>query len=184
MTLFSYLILGSAVLVVLFIYILLTYNSVIRQIYRVKQEYSNIDIQLKKRSSLLQNLVDIVKTYAKHEKQTFEDIAKARSMVDISKNVTDSARAENLLSQTYRSLYVVVESYPELKANENFQNLHNEFKRTEDSIAIYREEYNKAVLQYNTLIQTFPNLLVTTLFNFQPSPFFEAKNTDDNKITI
>jgi LemA protein len=184
MSLFSYLTIFSSLLVILFIYNWLTYNSFIRQLNRVKLEYSNIDIQLKRRSSLLQNLVDIVKAYAKHEESTFADVARARSAIDHSKNATDFAKAENLLTQTANSLYAVVENYPELKANENFQSLQNELKRTEDIIAIYREEYNKAVLQYNTLIQTFPNVLAATIFNFNIALFFQASDVTENKLNI
>jgi LemA protein len=184
MTLFSYLLIVSCLLILFFMYMWSTYNSFVRQINRVKNEYSNIDIQIKRRSSLLQNLADMVKAYAKHEQSTFENVAKARSAVEESSNANDYARAQTLIDETVRSLYVVVENYPELKANENFQSLQKELTRTEDIVAVYREEYNKAVLQYNTLIQIFPNVIIATVFNFKSSEYFEASKVQDNKVTI
>jgi LemA protein len=184
MTLFSYLIIISALLIFFFLYLWATYNSFIRQQNRVMSEYSNIDIQLKRRSSLLQNLADLVKAYAKHEESTYENVAKARSAIEESTNASDFAKAENIMEQTVKSLYVVVENYPELKASDNFQSLQNELKRTEDVIAIYREEYNKATLQFNTLIQTFPNVICAAMFGFKSISFFQASSAADYKVII
>lgn len=184
MTLFIYLIILTVFLLFVFMFMWSTYNSFVRQKYRVMNEYSNIDVQLKRRSSLLQNLADVVKAYAKHEKETFTEVAQARAAVETSKNATDFAQADTMVNQSALSLFGVVERYPDLKASENYQNLQREFQRTEDTIAVYREEYNKAVLQFNTIIHTFPNVLVATVFNFQSAYFFQANQGNDSKVSI
>lgn len=141
---------------------------------QVKTDYSDIDVQVKRRSSLIQNIADLVKDYAKHEKDTFENVSKARSAVDTSQTAHESAKAENMLSQTLRSLFSVVENYPKLQASENYKLLVAELKSTENFIAEYREEYNKSVQEYNNLVQTFPNLLIASLFGFKEEQLYQA----------
>jgi LemA protein len=155
-----------------------TYNTFIKSRNQVKTDYSDIDIQLKRKVSLVEQLVILIKEYAKHEKETFENVAKARSALDTSKNATDAAKAENMLSQTLRSLFAVVENYPKLQANENYQTTIAELKQTENNIAKYREEYNQTVQRYNNLVQTFPNLVSAAIFNFKSAKLFQ-----DNKIS-
>jgi LemA protein len=149
------------------------YNRFIVQRNKVKTDYSDIDIQLKRRASLIDQLASLVKEYAKHEKETFEDVAMARSALDTSKSVKEAAKAENMLSSTLRSLFSVVENYPKLQASENFITLRDDLKETENMIAQYRETYNKTVQDYNNLVQTFPNLLAARLFQFYDEEFFE-----------
>lgn len=184
MTVFTFLLSLSAVLFVLLLYFWSAYNSFVKKHNQVLTDFSDIDIQIKRRASLIQNLADIVKAYAKHEKGTFEEVAKARSAADTSSSAKESAEANNMLSQTLKSLFAVVENYPKLQANENFQDLQNQLRGTEDLIAEYREEYNKTVLNYNTSIQTFPNLFAASLFNFKPAQLFAAADSADNKVEI
>ncbi|HCM38199.1 MAG: LemA family protein [Candidatus Gottesmanbacteria bacterium GW2011_GWB1_43_11] len=158
----------------LLLYIWSAYNSMIRRRNQVKTDFSDIDIQLKRRSSLIQNLVDLVKDYARHEKETFENVAKARAAVDTSKTAGESARADNMLTQTLRSLFMVVENYPKLQASDNYKQLREDLVDTENLIAMYREDYNRSVQRYNNLIQTFPNLFVAQLFKFYEEEFFTA----------
>lgn len=184
MTLFNDLAIAAGLLLVGFLWLWATYNSFVKQQNQVKTDFSDIDIQVKRRSSLIQNLADMVKGYAKHEKETFSDVAKARSAVDNSQGAKDSAVAENMLSTTLRSLFAVVEAYPELQASKNFQGLQDELKETENLIATYREQYNLSVQKYNTMIQTFPNLFASSLFRFSPAELFQASSTPDNKIAL
>lgn len=152
-----------------------TYNNFIRSRNQVKTDYSDIDIQVKRKASLVEKLMMLTKEYAKHEKDTFENVAKARSALDSAKNVKDTAKAENMLSNTLRQLYVVVESYPKLQANDNYKNTIEELKQTEDKIARYREEYNLTVQSYNNQVQTFPNLLAARLLGFESEDLFQEK---------
>lgn len=162
----------SGVLAVLFLYVWATYNAIIKKRNQVKTDFSDIDVQLKRKGSLIQNLVELVKEYAKHEKETFQGVAQARSALDTSKSTHDTAKAENMLTQTLRSLFMVVEQYPKLVASENYKQLRDDLNETENLIASYREEYNRSVQDFNNFIQTFPNLLVATSFGFHEEELF------------
>ena len=164
----------SLFLFFLLIYLWSTYNELVTKKNRVRTDFADIDVQLKRRASLIDNLVDTVKAYAKHEEETFENVARARSALESSRGARQTAEAENALTQTLRSLFAVVENYPKLQASENFQQLRTDLKETENSIAHYREEYNQTVLSYNNLVQTFPNLLVAGLFRFESEELFQA----------
>lgn len=173
MTLFQSLLVVSGVLIFALLYLLTTFNHLIKLRNRVKTDFSDIDIQLRRRASLIQNLVDMVREYTKHENHTFKDVAAARSALDNSKTTHQTAQANNMLTETLRSLLMVTEDYPELKATENYQQLRQDLLQTENGIAQYREEYNQTVEKYNNTIQTFPNLLVAGLFGFEPSDLFQ-----------
>lgn len=151
-----------------------TYNRLVRFHNQVHADYSNIDIQLKRRASLIDNLVAIVKSYAKHEKDTFTQVAQARAAVSGSKTVRDAASADVLLSSSLMGLFGIVENYPELKASENYQKLREDLVSTENGIALYREQYNASVLHYNNTILTFPTMMVARLFGFAPEEFFRT----------
>ena len=163
----------SVILFFVLLYIWSKYNLFIKKRNQVKTDYSDIDIQLKRRASLIEQLANMVRGYAKHEKETFENVAKARSALDTSKTASDAAQAENMLAQTLRSLFAVVENYPKLQASENYKTLRDDLKETENLIAGYREEYNRSVQNYNNTIQIFPNLLVAALFQFQEKELFQ-----------
>lgn len=155
------------------------YNVLVKKRNQVRTDISDINIQLKRKIELVDKLISLVKDYAKHEKETYENVAKARSAIDTSKTASDTAKVENMLTETLRSLMVVVEDYPKLQANESYQQLQLDLKEIEDRIAQYREEYNITVQKYNNRIQTFPNLLIASLLGFKEEyPYQLAENAD------
>ncbi len=173
-TLFTILSIFSGVLVLTLLYLWATYNAFVTKRNQVKTDFSDIEVQIKRRASLIERLALMVKEYTKHEKETFEDVAKARSALDTSKTVKEKAKVENMLTETLRSLFMVTENYPKLEANENFLALREDLKETENFIAKYREEYNQSVQEYNNLTQTFPNLLAAWLFKFPEEELFQV----------
>ncbi len=132
-------------------------------------------MQLKRRSSLIPNLVETVKGYASHERETFENVTRARAALQTAGSPAEAAQANNLLTQTLRSLFAVAEAYPDLKANQNFLELQAELTDTEDKIAYARQFYNSNVLSYNEKTTTFPSVILANMFGFQPEQFFEAE---------
>lgn len=178
---FLLIILGTIVLTVL--WAIGAYNALIMGRNEVKNAWSQIDVQLKRRYDLIPNLVETVKGYADHEKDTLENVTKARQQaIDISDgNVAEQARAENMLSQTLRSLFAVSENYPDLKANTNFLSLQEELSSTENRIGFARQFYNDTVMKYNNRIEIFPNNIVAALFKFQTESSFELSNTEERE---
>ena len=168
-------ILVIVVLAVLFF--VLAYNGIIRLRNRVDQAWSQIGVQLERRHDLIPNLVETVKGYAAHERQTLEAVTQARTNAVAAgqQGPEQQAQAENVLTGALRQLFAVAEAYPDLKANQNFLNLQEELTATEDRIAYSRQYYNDSVQQFNTKIQTFPRNLVAGMFNFQPRQFFQAE---------
>ena len=162
--------------VVLFtlLYLWSTYNDFVKKRNLVKTDLSDINVQIKKKADLVQNLIDLTKDYATHEKDTLKGVAEMRSSVNVPGTVTEAAKTENMLSNTLRSLMMVVESNPELKANQNFLALTQDLKNIENLIAEYREEYNKTVLSYNNSVQTFPGLVAAKIFGFESEDLFDA----------
>lgn len=173
MTLFDYLCWLSIILSALFIYLWMTYNGLVRKLNQVQEDFSDIDIQLKRRADLINNLVEVVKNYAKHEKAVFTTVAKYRSQILTQDTMSDMENANHALSNISNILLALAERYPELKADKSYQDLMNNMKDTEDSIAIYREEYNKSVKNYNNTLFMFPGILTAKLFNFTQANFFE-----------
>jgi len=151
------------------------YNGLVRSRVRTREAWSGIDVQLKRRASLIPNLVETVKGYAAHERQTFENVTRARAMLEQAGTAAEAAQANNFLTQTLRSLFAVAENYPELKANQNFLDLQNELSDIEEKIAYARQFYNRNVTDFNTKIQVFPNVMIAGMFNFQRFEFFEAE---------
>ena len=166
------------VVVLLIIYIVYLYNSLITLRNRVKNAWSQIDVQLKRRTDLIPNLVETVKGYATHEKTVFENVTKARSSLMNAKTVQENAEANNLLTDTLKSLFAVAENYPELKASENFRELQAMLSETEDKIAYSRQFYNDTVLMYNNKVQMFPSNLMANLFTFTEAEFFEVAEAE------
>jgi LemA protein len=150
------------------------YNGLIRARVRTREAWSGIDIQLKRRANLIPNLVETVRGYAAHERQTFENVTRARAMLQQAGTAAEAAQANNFLTQTLRSLFAVAENYPDLKANQNFLDLQNELSDIEEKIAYARQFYNRNVSVYNTRIQTVPNVVVANMFGFKRFEFFEA----------
>jgi LemA protein len=151
------------------------YNGLVRARVRTREAWSGIDVQLKRRADLIPNLVETVKGYAAHERETFENVTRARAMLQQAGTAAEAAQANNFLTQTLRSLFAVAENYPELKANQNFLDLQNELSDIEEKIAYARQFYNRNVSTYNTSIQTVPNVVIANMFGFKRFEFFEAE---------
>ena len=151
------------------------YNGLVRARVRTREAWSGIDVQLKRRANLIPNLVETVRGYASHERETFENVTRARAMLQQAGTAADAAQANNFLTQTLRSLFAVSERYPELKANQNFLDLQNELSDIEEKIAFARQFYNSNVRSYNTRTETFPSAIMANMFGFLPFEFFEAE---------
>lgn len=172
------------ILFVILFYLWMVYNGLITAKLRISEAFSQIDVQLKRRTDLIPNLIETVKGYAKHEKDLLEKITKARANLMSAGSALEKADANNQLSQTLKSLFAVAENYPNLKANENFLHFQEELSDTENKIAYSRQFYNTNVLDYNTKIQIFPNVLVAGIFNFKPAEFFEAVEEEKKPIKV
>ena len=171
-----------AVAVVFLFWLALTYNGLVSLRNRVKEAWSQIDVQLKRRSSLIPNLVEAVKGYAKHEKEVFENVTKARSALMGAKNPHDAAAADNMLTGALKSLFAVAEAYPNLRASENFKQLQDEVSDTETKVAASRQFYNRNVLDLNNSLETIPTIWIGQMFNFKKEEFFKA--TEEEKADI
>lgn len=154
------------------------YNNLVGLRNLVKNSYSQIDVQLKRRNDLIPNLVETVKGYAAHEKGVLEEVTKARTSVMNASTVEETSAADNQLSGALKSLFAVAENYPDLKANSNFQQLQYELTDTEDKIAYSRQFYNDAVMKYNNACQQFPSSMMAKLFNFKEEEFFQAPESE------
>jgi LemA protein len=163
------------VVVVLAIFIFVgMYNGLVRARNRVKEAYSGIDVQLRRRASLIPNLVETVKGYAAHERETFEEVTRARAQLERAGSPADAAAANNMLTGALRHLFAVAENYPELQAAQNFRELQAELSDIEEKIAFARQFYNTNVLDYNNRIATIPTNIIAGMFGFTPEEFFEA----------
>ncbi len=163
------------VLVVVILWLIGTFNGLIRMRNRMREALSDIDVQSKRRFDLIPNVVETVKGYAKHEQGIFENVTKARAAaMGATGSAIEKAGVENQLSQTLKTLFAVSENYPDLKANANFLALQQELSDTENKMMSARRFYNNTVLDLNTKIQTFPSNLVAGMFNFSTEKFFEA----------
>ncbi|MBZ0255611.1 LemA family protein [bacterium] len=152
------------------------YNGLIRFRNEVKNAWAQIDVQLKRRHDLIPNLVETVKGYAGHEKETFERVVQARSQAVNAGSVPEQAQAESMLSGALGRMMLLVENYPELKANQNFLALQEELSSTENKLGFARQYYNDSVMKYNTKIQSIPTNIVAGMFNFGEEPFFEIED--------
>jgi LemA protein len=150
------------------------YNSLVTLRNRVENAWAQIEVHLKRRHNLIPNLVETVKGYAKHEKGVLENVTRARAAVMGAEGIQEKAAASNFLTSTLKSLFAVVENYPELKADRSFMSLQEELTKTEDKIAYARQFYNDIVMIYNTRIQTVPSNIIANAFNFQRKELFEA----------
>jgi LemA protein len=171
--------LGIIVLVV--IWLVGMYNSLIGLRNQVKNAWAQIDVQLKRRHDLIPNLVETAKGYMQHERGTLESVTNARSKAMGADSVGDKAKAEGELSGAISRFMLVVENYPDLKANQNFLALQEELTSTENKIAFSRQAYNDQVLFYNNKIQMFPSNIIAGMFNFQQSDFFELEDKGDRE---
>lgn len=162
-----------AVVAVVVIWLVATYNGFITLVNRAKEAWSDIEVQMKRRYDLIPNLVETVKGYAAHEKSAFENVTKARSAAMQAGTVGEHAQAENMLTGALKSLFAVAEAYPDLKANTNFLELQRELSDTENKIQAARRFYNQNVMALNTGLEQFPGNIVGGMFNFQKREFFE-----------
>ncbi len=165
-------------------YIWLTYNSLITLRERINEVLSGIDVQLKRRTDLIPNLVETVKGYAKHEKEVLENVTKARSAMMDAKSPHAKAEADNMLTGALKSLFAVAEAYPNLRASENFQKLQDELSDTENKISYSRQFYNSNVLAFNTKIQMFPSSLIARQFGFKEKEFFETEESEKKPVKV
>src|SRR6187397_1418300 len=177
-----YIVIGVVVLLVL--YWILERNSMVGARNRVDEAWSGIDVQLKRRHDLIPNLVETVKGYAQHERETFQQVTEARTQAMQASGPAQSGVAEGFLSQALGRLFAVAEAYPQLRASENFQQLQGELTNTEDQISAARRIYNGNVQSYNTRIQTFPGTLFAGTFGFTKREFFELEAPGDRDVPV
>ncbi|MDO5569653.1 MAG: LemA family protein [bacterium] len=162
------------VVVLLVIFCIASYNKLVNGRNKVKDQWSQIDVQLKRRTDLIPNLVETVKGYAKHEETTFTEVIEARNKVVSANSINEEIDANNALSGALSKLFAVAESYPDLKANQNFMSLQNDLRDTEDKISSARQFYNDTVLTYNNMIEMFPSNIVASIFGFKAFEFFKV----------
>ncbi len=156
-------------------FVIMLYNNLQKLRILVEEAWSGIDVQLKKRYDLIPNIVNTVKGYAKHEKETFENVTKYRNAAMNAQSPEEQIEAENQLSATLKTLFAVAENYPELKADTSFLNLQNKLSEIENELEGARRYYNGTVREFNMKIATFPNSIIAGIFNFKAKPFFEAE---------
>ncbi len=178
----SWIIIGVIVLVI--IALIAIYNGLIRSRIRVDEAWSDIDVQLKRRYDLIPNLIETVKGYAKHEKELLEKITEARSNSIKATDLKEKGNAENLLSNTLKSLFAVAENYPNLRANENFLELQKELTDTEDKIQAARRFYNGNVRDFNIKLQVFPTNFIGSMLGFSVREFFQAEEGEKKPVEV
>ena len=166
------------VLLVLLVWSVMSYNRFITLLNRAKEAWSDIDIQLKRRYDLIPNLVNTIKGYATHESDVFENVTKARAQAMGAQNIVDKGKTENMLSSALKSVFAIAESYPELKANQNFLSLQTELSDTENKIQAARRFYNGNVRDLNIAVDSFPSNLVARAFNFVKMELFTLDESD------
>jgi LemA protein len=162
----------GVVILLLIGFIIVLFNRLVRYRNRVDNAWHQIDVQLNRRADLIPNLVETVKGYASHERETFEAVTQARSAIMNAKSVGESAQAEGMLGQALKSLFAVAEAYPELKANQNFLALQEELSGTENKIAYARQFYNDQVMKFNQKQQVFPSNIIANIFGFKEREYF------------
>jgi len=172
------------VIAVIVIWIISAYNGLVVLKNRAKEAWSDIDVQLKRRYDLIPNLVETVKGYASHEKETFQKVTEARNMAMQATTPEAKAKAENMLTSTLKSLFAVAENYPELKANQNFLQLQDELSDTENKISSSRRFYNGNVRDFNTKIEVFPNNLIAGMLGFKKFEYFEVSDEERKNVKV
>ena len=173
-----------AVVVLVGLFVAITYNGLVRLRNRADAAWAQIDVQLKRRYDLIPNLVETVKGYAAHERETLEAVIQARNMAVSASGVQDQAQAENMITGALKSLFALSEAYPDLKANQNFLNLQEELTGTEGRIAYARQFYNDTVQRYNTKIQTFPSVVIAGMFHFTAREYFEVEESARDAVHV
>lgn len=171
----------AVIVLILVIFVISAYNSFVRLRNNVEEAFSTMDVYMKKRYDLIPNFVETVKGYAKHEKETLENVIKARNSAVASTSAEDKINNDSQLTQALKQLSVVVEKYPELKADKNFSELQSTLKSLEDEIANSRKYYNGVVKSYNTKIEIFPSNIIAKWFKFVKKPLYEVDSAEERK---
>ncbi len=166
------------------IFFITNYNVLIQLRNRIKDQWSQIDIQLKRRFDLVPNLVEVVKGYAKHEKETLEGVVNARNAYQAATTPEEQMKADGELTKTLSKLFALAEAYPDLKANENYMELQTELSSIEEKIATARQFYSDSVLNYNNKVQMFPSNIVASIFGFREEKFFEANAEERENVKV
>jgi LemA protein len=166
----------AAVVVLLLLIVVGMFNKLVRLRNRAQNAWAQVDVQLRKRYDLIPNLVETVKGYAAHERETFEEVTKARTAAQQAQGVAQQAQAENMLTAALGRLFAVAEAYPQLRATENFQQLQAQLSDVESQIAIARQVYNDTVLSYDNALQTVPTNIIAGMFNFQAREYFQTED--------
>jgi LemA protein len=171
-----WLIVVLAIVVVVALLLVALYNRLVQQRNRVDNAWAQVEVQLKRRWDLIPNLVETVKGYAAHERETFQNVTEARTRAQQASTPAEAAQAEGILGAALGRLFAVAEAYPELQADENFRQLQTELSETENRVAVARQVYNDTVLTYNNTVQTFPGLVVAGPFGFAIREFFDVED--------
>jgi LemA protein len=174
----------GAVAAVLLLFLVLTFNRLVRLRNETETGWANIDVQLRRRSDLVPNLVEAVKGYVEHERETFESVTEARAAAQRAAGPAEAAQADSLLGGALNRLLAVSEAYPQLRASENFLALQQELADIEDKLAAARRYYNQTVYRYNTVLQSFPAVIVARALRFQEREFFETDTRDTPVVTF
>ncbi len=169
------------IVVIIILAIIGMYNSLVQSKIKVDNAWSQIDVQLQRRFDLIPNFVETVKGYMNHEKETFEKITELRTSWANTQNISEKADIDNQLSTALKTIMAVSENYPELKANQNFSELSEELRNTENKISFSRQFYNDSVTFYNTKLQMFPSNIIANMFNFTPRELFKAESDEARK---
>ena len=171
-----------ALVVIVLLYGVSVYNKLVKFKNLVQEAWSSIDVMLKKRYDLIPNLVETVKGYATHERETLDSVTQARTMAKNAGSVQEKEAAEKNLNQAMMNLFAVAEQYPDLKANTNFQQLQNELSSLESDIEKSRRYYNGTARENNTLVESFPSNIIANMYKFEKAPFFELQNTAEREV--
>lgn len=180
----TWLIIVLAVVAVLVIWIISSYNGLVKLRNRVRDQWAQIDVQLKRRFDLIPNLVETIKGYTKHESETLENVVKARNTYLSATTPEAQMEANGELTQAISKLFALTESYPDLKANANFVKMQDDLKETEDKISYARQFYNDTVLKYNNKVETIPTNIIAGLFGFKKEAFFEAQAAERENVKV
>lgn len=170
-----------AIPILFVLWVIMAYNGLVGWRNQVKNAWSQIDVQLKRRYDLIPNLVETVKGYAKHEQGTLEKVIQARNVAMNAHTPKEAGQAENVLQGTLKSLFALSENYPDLKANQNFLNLQEELSSTENKVSFARQFYNDTVAKFNTMIQSFPKNIIAGIFKFTEAQMFEVEAPEERK---
>lgn len=174
----------AVIVVLIILYLIGTYNSLVNLRNKVRDQWSQIDVVLKNRNDLIPNIVETVKGYAKHEKETLSEVIEARSKMASASTKEDEMKASGAVTEALGKLFALAESYPDLKANQNFIELQNSLNEIEEKIRFARQFYNDTVLTYQNKIEMFPSNIVASMFGFKPEAFFEATEEERKNVSV